>query len=297
MNNGKPEHKVDILIIADGYAKRDLAKFRRDVKHYTKVLFDEEPFKTRQNDFNVWAVESISEDSGVDEPRKNVWKRTIVDAGFNTFDLARYVLSTNNKAIRDVAASAPYDHIYILFNSPRYGGGGIYHCQATCYTGADGSDPGWWKDYVFVHEFGHSFAGLADEYYSSSVAYNDFYPVDVEPWEPNITNLVNFDAKWKNQLPEGTDIPTTWAKVEYDSLRRLYYQKHGAERKRVAELAEGIIHDPEIENVIGVYEGAGYASEGMYRSATDCRMFSKSLNQFCPICQQAINRKIDFEIR
>ncbi len=295
INNGDPATHVDLLILGDGYGKQDRRKFRRDVKRYVDVLFETEPFKSRRGDFNVWAIDVVSPESGIDEPRKNIWRRTAMDVSFNSLDLPRYVLSLNNKAIRDIAAAAPYDHLYLLFNSSRYGGGGIYHSIATCHTGAEGDDPGWWSDYVFVHEFGHSFAGLGDEYYSSQVAYNDFYPSDVEPWEPNITNLVNFDEKWKSLLPDSAAIPTPWAKAEYDSLARAAYSVPDKQRPAVRAQMESILHAPQFDDVVGVFQGAGYSSEGMYRPAADCRMFSKSMQPFCPVCRQAIERKIDFE--
>jgi len=301
IDNGAPKDKVDLLIIGDGYTKEEMTKFRNDVDRYTSVLFAAAPFDRRKNDFNVWTISAISQDSGIDQPRKNEWRRTVLGCRFNTFDLARYVLSLHNKDIRDVASLAPYDAIYILFNQPRYGGGGIYNCMATCYTGTPEGTPDWWSDYVFVHEFGHSFAGLADEYYTSDVAYNDMYPVDVEPWEPNITTLNhNGGPKWADQLTPGIAIPTPWEKAEYDSLtrvrRRLQKNTPNYKQKRQAldDQLEAILNNPELKNKTGCFQGGGYASEGVYRPSLNCRMFSKSLVEFCPVCESAIDKMIDY---
>lgn len=298
--NGDSEKKVDILLLGDGYTKKEIKKFRRDVQRYTKALFDAEPFKSRIDDFNVWAIESISEESGIDQPRKNIWKDNLLGARYNALDLPRYVLSRSNKVIRDVASLVPYDTIFLLINSPRYGGGGIYNFQATCYTGTENDEPDWWSDYVFVHEFGHLFAGLADEYYNSTVAYNEMYPTNIEPWEPNITTLnAPHGAKWYSELKTDVNIPTFWEKAQYDSLVNQRYgldkadSAYSAKRAKLDDLINAILF-ADNSKIVGCYEGAGYASEGIYRPAINCRMFSKSLYDFCPVCEKAINQVIDF---
>jgi len=304
ISNGMPENKVDLLILGDGYTKEDLKKFHRDVKRYTDDLFAVSPFKERAKDFNVWAIDVISQESGIDEPRKNQWKQTTLGASYNSLDLSRYILSLSNKEIHDIAAMVPYDNIYILVNSPRYGGGGIFNCMATCYTCSENGQPDWWSDYVFVHEFGHTFAGLADEYYTSNVAYNDLYPADVEPWEPNITTLTNEQhLKWAAFVKPGTPIPTPWEKFKYDSLltetRQLDKKAadYDEKDKMLHQQAQAILDSPQYQGIVGCFEGAGYASKGIYRPAIDCRMFSKSLEGFCPVCRNAIERMIDFQVK
>ena len=301
IDNGVVENKVDLLILGDGYTADDMDKFRNDVKRYTDDLFAAAPFDRRKNDFNVWTIEAESQDSGIDQPRKNQWQRTAFGLSFNTFDLERYVLSLHNKEIHDAASLAPYDAIYILFNTPRYGGGGIYNAMATCYTGKPENQPDWWSDYVFVHEFGHSFAGLADEYYTSDVAYNDMYPVDVEPWEPNITTLnVNGGPKWADKLTPGVKTPTPWQKSRYDSLthaRRALSRSqtdYDKKRKEIESQMDAILNDPEFKDVTGCFQGGGYASDGVYRPSINCRMFSKSLVEFCPVCRDALDKMIDY---
>ena len=299
--NGPPEQKVDILIIGDGYTAEELAKFRKDAKHFTEVLFRAPPFKQRKKAFNVRAIEIASKDSGIDEPRKNSWKNTACGCSYNSLDSPRYVLSVHNKQIRDIAANAPCDQIYLLFNSERYGGGGIFNLYSTCYSGTNKKGEEWWADYVFVHEFGHAFAGLADEYYSSSVAYDEFYADGVEPWEPNITALLDKPhLKWGHLVKATTPIPTPWDKAVYDSLetelRRLdrgapdYAETYAKLRSELQHLLETQKYSGEV----GAFEGAGYLSKGMYRPYLDCRMFSKSLVEFDPVCQEAIERMIDF---
>ena len=299
--NGSPHDKVDILILGDGYRKEDMEKFRKDARHFNDVMFSTSPFKERKREFNVRTIEIVSQDSGIDKPDKNIWKNTPLGTMYNTFGSARYVLTEEDKSLHDIAAAAPYDFILILVNDNRYGGGGIYNLYMTCYSQTDIAGMEWQMDYVYVHEFGHSFGGLGDEYYSSQVSYNDFYQKGVEPWEPNLTALTDKDhLKWKGFVRNGTDLPTSWAKVRYDSLERLrgkldrlapdYYKK----REPLYQAEQQILKDPSFRGVVGAFEGAGYVSEGVYRPSLDCRMFSLSLTDFDPVCTAAINRVIDF---
>ena len=216
MINGPIEKKVDILILGDGYAKEDMEKFRKDAKHFTEQLFSYQPFKRHKNDFNVRAMEVISDDSGIDKPDQNVWKHTALGTMYNTFGSARYVLTEENRAMRDIADAAPYDFITILVNDNRYGGGGIFNLYTTCFTKPVKAGQEWEMDYVYVHEFGHCFGGLGDEYYSSQVSYVDFYPKGVEPWEPNVTRTNTKDnLKWRNLTLIDTPVPTPWQKAKY----------------------------------------------------------------------------------
>ncbi|HTK82852.1 MAG TPA: M64 family metallopeptidase [Bacteroidota bacterium] len=299
--NGSPHEKVDILILGDGYRKEDMEKFRKDARHFNDVMFSTNPFKERKNEFNVRTIEIVSQDSGIDKPDKNVWKNTPLGTMYNTFGSARYVLTEEDKTLHDIAAAAPYDFILILVNDNRYGGGGIYNLYMTCYSRTDIAGMEWQMDYVWVHEFGHSFGGLGDEYYSSQVSYNDFYQKGVEPWEPNLTALTDKEhLKWKNFVKEGTALPTSWAKAQYDSLERLrgkldrlapdYYKK----REPIYQAEQQILKDASYKGIVGAFEGAGYVSEGVYRPSLDCRMFSLSLTDFDPVCTAAINRVIDF---
>jgi hypothetical protein len=300
MNNGAPAEKVDILILGDGYAKADQEKFRKDAAHFNMVMFTTRPFAQRKKDFNVWMIEVPSEDSGIDIPDKNVWKRNALGTMYNTFGSARYVLTTHNRALRDIAAAAPYDFICILINDTRYGGGGIYNLYATTYTKEQVAGQEWQMDYVYVHEFGHSFGGLGDEYYSSSTAYNEFYPPGVEPWEPNVTALQDRgNVKWKSLLAPGVPVPTRWEKTAYDSIEALrgkldrlapdYYTK----REPLHKASMEILKNSPLAGKVGAFEGAGYASTGLYRPAIDCRMFSLSTGDFDPVCSAAIERVID----
>ncbi len=301
IQNGPSDKKVDIVIVGDGYTKKDMDKFRKDCKHFTDQLFSTHPFKERKNDFNVWTIEVESPESGIDRPDSNVWRHNPLGTSYDVFKTPRYVLTTDNRNVRDIVSAAPYDFIHILVNDNRYGGGGIFNLYATCFTKTDKEGMEWQMDYVYVHEFGHSFGGLGDEYYASQVAYNDFYPKGVEPWEPNITALNDpKNLKWNNLVSKGTELPTPWAKHLYDSLgkergklNRLaadYYEK----RKPLYDAETQIRQDPKFAGVVGAFQGAGYASEGFYRPAIDCRMFSLSLIDFDPVCSAAIERMIDF---
>jgi hypothetical protein len=299
--NGSPHEKVDILILGDGYRKEDMEKFRKDAKHFNDVMFSTSPFKERKNDFNIRTIEVVSQDSGIDKPDKNIWKKTALGTMYNTFGSARYVLTEEDRELHDIASAAPYDFILILVNDNRYGGGGIYNLYTTCYSRSDIAGMEWQMDYVYVHEFGHSFGGLGDEYYSSQVSYNDFYQKGVEPWEPNLTALTDKkNLKWKSFVKEGTALPTTWDKSQYDSLERErgkldrlapdYYKK----REPLYQAEQNILKNAAFKGVVGAFEGAGYVSEGIYRPSLDCRMFSLSLTDFDPVCTAAINRMIDF---
>ncbi|MDR2085207.1 MAG: IgA Peptidase M64 [Bacteroidales bacterium] len=255
MINGNPSDKVDIVILPEGYTAGEMQKFKSDCDAFVEVLKTFEPFKSHINDFNVRGVLAPSKDSGVDVPRNNDWKNTILDCHFDTFRSDRYCTTPSYFAVKDVAANAPYDQIYILVNSTIYGGGGIYNYYSVSTSGNMASAK------VIIHEFGHAFAGLADEYFDSQVSYSDYYPFDVEPWEYNITTLVDFDSKWKHQLDKNIPIPTPVDKKYTDKL--------------------------------GVFEGAGYSAKGIYRPSYDCLMHTFRGNVFCGACEQAIIKMIE----
>jgi hypothetical protein len=254
--SGDPSNKVDLLFIAEGYTTNEMKKFIADCNRFMGYLFDIEPYKSRKSDFNIWAVESPSQESGTDIPHKDIWKSTIIKSHFYTFEIDRYMTAPDQQTICSVASNASYDAIYVIVNTDKYGGGGIYN-----FYGLSMADHKTTPE-VFVHEFGHSFAGLGDEYYSSEVAYEDFYNLKVEPWEPNLTTLVNFDAKWKSMIAKGTPIPTP--------------------------------NDKKYLNILGLFEGGGYMAKGIYRPYLDCRMITNKAEGFCPVCQKAISSMIDY---
>ena len=194
LNSGDPSVKVDIVIIPEGYTEDEMDKFKKDCEKFAGYLFNSSPFKENKEKFNIWGIEAPSLESGVDIPKEDIWKKTLVNSTFYTFDLERYLMTSDNKSLRNVASNAPYDQIYILANSDKYGGGAIYN-----YYSLSVSDNKY-SEFVITHEFGHGFASLADEYYTSDVAYQDFYPLDVEPTDPNLTTLVDFNSKWKDLL-------------------------------------------------------------------------------------------------
>jgi hypothetical protein len=256
LNSGDPATCVDIVILPEGYTKEEMDKYKKDCKKFTDYLFECRPYKQYKKKFNVWGVEAPSAESGTDYPATHTWKKTILNSTFYTFDTERYLMSSDNKSIRDLAANAPYDQIYIMVNSDHYGGGAIYNHYAVCISdNMHGA-------YVFTHEFGHAFAGLGDEYYDSETSYIDFYPLTVEPWEPNLTTLVNFDAKWKSMVDPKTPVPTP--------------------------------NTEEYKGIVGVFEGGGYVTKGVYRPSYDCTMKSISEDNFCPVCTKAIEKMIDF---
>lgn len=258
LKSGFPENCIDVVIMAEGYSRGDMQTFYSDAQKACDAIFSHSPFKENKNHFNVVAVASESTDSGVSIPRENVWKSTAVSSHFDTFYSDRYLTSSNVNDIHDLLAGIPYEHIIILANTDTYGGGGIYNSFTLTTAHHSKFEP------VVVHEFGHSFGGLADEY-----AYTDapspLYPYDVEPWEQNITTLVDFESKWSDMLPKGFVSPTKITKDNYSSTEAL-----------------------------GVYEGAGYSMKGIYRPVPDCRMRTNEAKAFCPVCQRALQRLIDF---
>ncbi len=203
-----PHGAVDIAILGEGYTDSDREKFASDLEKFKKIILNHEPYKAMRDRINIYGVLKPSLESGVDEPRAGIFRNTVLSATFNSLGSERYLMTEDNKAMRDLAAHVPYDALYIMVNHNRYGGGGIYNLFCTFTTDNQ------WHKYLFLHEFGHSFSGLADEYYTSDVAYNDFYPKGIEPVEPNITALLNNDhIKWHELVTEDTEIPTPWEKV------------------------------------------------------------------------------------
>ena len=304
MKNGPPTEKVDLVILGDGYAEKDIEKFRHDAKHFNEAMFSTSPFKERKSDFNVWIIEAISEESGIPKPDKNIWRNSTLGTMYNTFGSPRYILTESNKTLRDISGQVPYEVINILVNDDRYGGGGIYNQYSTTYAITDKAGLEWQMEYVYVHEFGHSFAGLGDEYYSSQVSYEEFYAKDVESWEANVTALLDLkNLKWKEFAEPSTPLPTPWEKTAYDSL--------GVERAKLDRLApeyyekcepffraqEKILKATKYSGKVGAFEGAGYETRGLYRPAADCRMFSLSLVDFDPVCLAAIVKVIDYYSR
>ncbi|OGU68018.1 MAG: peptidase M64 [Stygiobacter sp. RIFOXYC12_FULL_38_8] len=313
--SGNPHAKVDVVILADGYSAKDQKKFEKDLKRYTNLLINQEPFKKSKDRFNIYGVFKVSEDSGIDEPGANIYKNTTLSTTFYSLGSERYVLTEDNKSMRDLAAYVPYDAIYIMCNSPRYGGGGIYNFYCTFVSDNQ------FSPYIFLHEFGHSFGGLADEYYTSDVAYNEFYTAGLEPVEPNITRVLDpKNVKWKESLSEGIAVPTLWEKENYDKMDLTWQKERRELNKKIAELKRNRVlqkevdavqneynmkdklHSDEVDqylmkskfwNKVGVFEGAGYSSNGMYRSMLDCLMFSKGTKPFCKVCEEHVAKVIN----
>lgn len=299
--NGPPAEKVDLLVISEGYTTAELPKFHADAKRLVDALFALEPFKSRKNEFNVRGLDLPSPQSGVNRPQVGLFRRTPISAEYNIFDSERYALTLDNRALRDAAALAPYEFVEILVNEKQYGGGGIFNFQATTAV-----DTGF-AEYVFVHEFGHHFAGLADEYYTSDVAYETGAAVHPEPWEPNITALHDpAKLKWRDFVEPDTPIPTPWDKEAYETKsREMQAQRRALLAKQVPEseidrhFREQMAWDTKFlssmkySGKMGAFEGAGYEAKGLFRPETDCIMFTRDAVGFCRVCRRAIDRIID----
>lgn len=265
---------IDLAILAEGYTEAEMGKFYADCQRAVDALFAWEPFASLKERFNVVAVAAPSRQSGPSVPHEQIWSNTAVRTHYDTFYSNRYLTSGEMHRVYDLLSGVPFEHIMVLVNTDTYGGGGIYN-QITFAT----SDHPTFRE-VFVHEFGHSYGGLADEY-----AYDDmdseWYPADVEPWEPNITTLHDFGQKWADLMPVGQPVPTPLDPSVPDFRR-----------------ARGDVAAMELLNActqrVGVFEGAGYQSKGCYRPAQECRMKINDVRDFCPVCARAIRRITDF---
>jgi len=296
--NGDSKDKVDFLILGDGYTAAERPKCEKDAHRLTNYLFSTSPFKEHRKDFNVWALCPAAAESGISRPSTGVHKRSPVGATYDAFGSERYILTFDNRDFRDLASWAPYEFVEILTNSNTYGGGGIFGLYST--VAADSV----WAPYIFVHEFGHHFAGLADEYYTSDVAYNPS-SVRVEPWEPNVTALLHSDQlKWRDLVTPGTPLPTPWNKQEFESYsqsvqakRREIRQQNRPESEMDALFKQErtdencMLASSKYAGKVGAFEGANYAAKGYYRPETNCIMFTRT-DHFCRVCQRAIERVI-----
>jgi len=302
--HGDPAEKVDFLILGDGYTAAERGKFEKDARRLIEILFATPPFRERRNDFNVWGLCPASEESGVSRPSTGVHRWSRVGATYDAFGSERYALTFENRSFREVASFAPYEFVEVLMNARTYGGGGIFNLYST--VAADSL----WSPYVFVHEFGHHFAGLADEYYTSDVAY-ETGGEKLEPWEPNATALLDPSSlKWKDLVSAGTPVPTPWSKDAFekesretqkirrqiraenrpeDEMDKLFTEQKARETK--------LLGSDQHSGKVGAFEGAMYEAKGYYRPQEDCIMFSRDDVGFCAVCRRAIERVIDLYAR
>ena len=311
---GPPAEVLDIAIVGEGYRLAETDRFQADLSRAAKALLGQEPFAANHDRISIRGVLAFSAESGCDEPTRGTYRDTAIGATFNSLGSERYMLTEDNRRLRDIAASAPYDALVIMVNHDRYGGGGIYNTFCTFTAHSE------WADYLLLHEFCHSFAGLADEYYSSSTAYNDFYPRGHEPVDANITALLDPEKlKWKDLVAPGTELPTPWGKEAYD-LEDAAYQiqrkelneaiatavRTGSPEDVVAELkakeqrhaadhaqwAWEYLAKAQGAGTVGAFEGAGYSKTGLYRPTLDCLMFSRRVQPFCPVCERAVEAMV-----
>ena len=292
--NGPAAEKVDIVILGDGYTKAEMTKFKNDAKRLTAMLMAQEPFKSKSKDINIRAIETPSEVSGVCKPHPGVFKRTPLSVQYGAFDSERYALTYDNKTVRNVASQVPYDFMVILVNERTYGGGGIYNLYTTV------SSDNKFADYIMVHELGHHMAGLADEYYSSAVAY-EAPDIKLEPWETNITAMPDKNKlKWKDLVDPSTPLPTPWNKEAFDKFGNDIQQqrKKLREEKVPEEVMEALFmkqykqedeyfSKEKYKDAVGAFEGAGYTPKGLYRSQLDCIMYTRHIH-FCKVCQRSL---------
>jgi len=253
---GKPSESLDVAVIAEGYTAKDMKKFNDDVLRVMGYITNKPPYNKYKERINIYAIEAQSQDQGPDVPGEYVYSNTAVNASYYTFDVDRYLTTTDYKILCDYAANVPYDQIFVLINTSRYGGGGFYNFYTACTSDNELTSK------VSCHEFGHGFGGLADEYYNSEVATSDFYNLQLEPWEPNITTNVQFERKWKDMLTPGIVLPTP-----------VTLENNGK---------------------VGLFEGGGYVAKGIYRPMKDCNMKSNTPIDYCLVCQRAVELRLKF---
>ena len=266
LQSGSPQDKIDVAVVAEGYTSGETDLFYEDARKAVDAILSHQPFSEYADRFNFVAVALASEDSGVSVPGEGLWKKTALGSHFDTFYMDRYLTTLRLRQMHDALCGIPYEHIVILANTDTYGGGGIFNSYTLTNAHHKAFEP------VVVHEFGHSFAGLADEYYYDDQFVEYYYP-DCEPWEQNITTLFDFGSKWDDMLPKFVAVPTAVS-----------------DKNVWKEIEKG--KSP--ESMVGVYEGAGYQSKGVYRPYPDCRMKTNQAPAFCPVCQRSIARIIEF---
>ncbi len=297
MQNGAPRDKVDLLLMGDGYTAAEMDKWHRDARRMADTLFAASPFKEHRQDFNVWAVDTPADESGVARPSDSVFRHSPLRAAYDAFGSERYVLTFDNKRLREAASAAPYEFIEIVVNDRKYGGGGIFNLFAT--VSADNA----FTPYVFVHEFGHHFAGLADEYYTSDVAYGSSAERP-EPWEPNATADTRA-SKWKDLLTAGIDLPSNWPKKDFEQMQQSVQERRHAIRANHRPEADmealfreergtstALLASGPNAGKVGAFEGAMYEGRGYFRPQQDCIMFTRDEVGFCAVCRRGIERVI-----
>lgn len=299
--HGDPRARVDVLLLGDGYTAAECArKFRADARRMASALFAQEPFTSRRGEFNIWGICPAAAQSGISRPSTGIYRRSPAGSSYDAFGSERYILTFENRALRDIAAWAPYEFVTILTNGAIYGGGGLYNVFSTVAVDND------FADYLFVHEFAHHFAGLADEYYTSPVAYEPPERI-TEPWPANVTATTDASQlKWRDLLTPGIPIPTPWPKQEFEALSKGFQARRArlrAENRPEAEMTKLFREELEAETKllsaaqhagkVGLFQGANYDAQAFYRPEVDCIMFTRNRVPFCRVCQRALSRVID----
>ena len=299
--HGDPQTKVDLLLLGDGYTAADCSRtFRVHARRAADALFALEPFKSRRDAFNIWGLCPPSAQSGIASPSRGLYRRTPAGAAYDAFGSERYILTFENRAWRDIAAWAPYEYVTILTNGDTYGGGGLYNVYSTAAAGND------FADYLFVHEFAHHFAGLADEYYTSPVAYEPPERI-VEPWPANVTASSDpAQVKWRDLLTPGVPVPTPWPKESFEAMQKEFQSRRARIRtekrpesemtrlfREELEAVTKLLSSAEHRGTVGVFQGANYDAKAFYRPEIDCIMFTRDKVPFCRVCQRALGAVID----
>ena len=267
-----PQEAIDVVIVSEGYTEAEQEKFLLDARRAVSAILSHEPFASLQESFTFRAVFAPSQQSGVSVPHDGLWLDTALSSHFDTFYSDRYLTTSSIWNLWDLVGNVPFDQVIVLVNTGIYGGGGVYNSITIMNSDHSTFSP------VLVHEFGHAFAGLGDEYFYDD-QFETLYPADTEPWEPNLTTLVDFQSKWEDMLAPGTPVPTPVDEIEKTDVRRKWKTLSPSQKA-------------ELNFKVGVYEGGGYTSAGVYRPVQECRMKINECEHFCPVCERAIIRMV-----
>lgn len=295
--NGTPQNKVDLVIVGDGYKESEVDKFWTDAARASDYIFSTSPFKEYSSAFNVRSAFLASEESGISSPLDRVWRRSAFGATYNAHGVERSIGVQDSELLHDVAATVPYDAILVITNSKRYGGSAAYRRFAVAAIDSA------WSRYLVVHEFGHAFAGLADEYYTLAECKKARHP---EPWKPNITASARKKTlKWRSLVAPDTPIPTPWLKGAYErfdgefartylSLRQVRAGEDEV-NKLISDALAGataMLSSEKYYGRVGAFEGAGNEACGLFRPELNCIMFTLTPDRFCAVCSQAIREAV-----